>query len=96
MLIDFRERGREGRKEGENTDVLPLVHALTGDQTHNLGMCPDQESNPWPFDLWDEAPTNWATLAMTNIIFLFKKRKRKNTLQWGNSLKTKQTKREGN
>ena len=46
MLIDFRERGREGRKEGENTDVLPLVLALTGDQTHNLGMCPDQESNP--------------------------------------------------
>ena len=47
-LFIFRERGRE---EGEtlmcerNIDRLPLTHALTGDQTHYPGMCPDWESN---------------------------------------------------
>ena len=33
-------------------DQLPLVHTLTEDQTHNLGMCPDQESNQQHFALW--------------------------------------------
>lgn len=23
-------------------------------------MCPDWETNPQPFDVWDQAPTNWA------------------------------------
>ena len=40
LLIDFRERGREEERE---IDHLPLVCAPTGDQTHNLGMCPDLE-----------------------------------------------------
>ena len=47
MLIDFRERGREGEKEGEvhPCDWLPLACALTEeDLTHDSGMCPDQES----------------------------------------------------
>ena len=47
-------------------------------QTHNLSMCPDQESNPWPFGLWDDAPTNWATLA--RAIFLFLKRSVSNSI----------------
>ena len=41
------------------------------DQTRNLGMCPDQESNPRPFSVWDYAPTNWATPARNSF---FKKR----------------------
>ena len=59
----FRERRREREREKnidvrENIDWLPLERAQTGDQTHHLGMCPDQESNTRPFGLWDEAPIN--------------------------------------
>ena len=46
MFIDFRERGREGggerdrgREENRYIDWLPLIHALTGDQTCNLALC---------------------------------------------------------
>ena len=54
MLIDFTGRGRVWGKEAEehrcqretNIDQLPLIHAPTRDQTHNLGTCPDQGSNP--------------------------------------------------
>ena len=62
-----REEGREdlereqGKKSGSKTlmwvrniDWWPFVHALTRDWTCNLGMCSDQESNPWPFCLWDD------------------------------------------
>ena len=51
MRIDFR--GRE-----IIINWLPLICALTWDQTCNPGMCPDQELNPQPFSLWDNAPTN--------------------------------------
>ena len=37
------------------------------DQTRTLGMYPDQESNPQPFGLWDNAPTNWAIAARAQI-----------------------------
>ena len=47
--INVRER---------NTDRLPPVHGPVGDQTHHLGMCPDQESNPQPSDALGNAPTN--------------------------------------
>ena len=46
-----------------NIDWLLPTHATTGDWTHNLGMCPDQESNPQHFGVQDDAPTNWATPA---------------------------------
>ena len=53
MLLETVERGQEERAEREKyqyereTSIgLPLVHALTRDQTHNLGMCSDQELNP--------------------------------------------------
>ena len=40
----FLERVEEREKERErNINQLPCVHALIGDRTHNLGMCPDQE-----------------------------------------------------
>ena len=46
------ERGEGTEKEGEKhlgereaSICLPLVCALTGDRTLNLGMCPDRGSN---------------------------------------------------
>lgn len=48
FLIDFSERGRKRKRERErNIHCLPPVHIPTGDQIHNLDMCPDGESNQW-------------------------------------------------
>ena len=44
-----------------NIDWLPPICTLIGDQTNNLGICPDWESNPLIFGIQDDAPTNWAT-----------------------------------
>ena len=65
------ERGRKGRREEgrrkretsmwETSIGALLVCALTRGRTHNLGMCPDQESNLQSFGPRDDAPTNWAT-----------------------------------
>ena len=57
------ERGRETLIWERNIDQLPLVCDLTKDRICNLVMYPDQESNPWPLSLWDNAPTNWTTSA---------------------------------
>ena len=69
MLIDFREKGiREGKREGEKHQceehplVAPCMHPDEG-LNLNLGLCPDQELNLWPFGLWNDAPTKWTTLA---------------------------------
>ena len=63
ILIDFRERGRAGRKRERNIDWLPLVRAPARGPSCNLGMCFDQESKPQPFTVQDSIPANWATLA---------------------------------
>ena len=48
----FRDREEEREKERErNISQLPLLRALTGEQTCNPHMCPDQESKQWPFSL---------------------------------------------
>ena len=53
-----KEREREEHRCSEkNMDQLPLVCTLTGGKTCNLGMCPDQESNPQSFSLGDNVPT---------------------------------------
>ena len=46
MFIDLKERERERNinVREKHQWVFPTC-ALTRDQTHNLGMCPDQESN---------------------------------------------------
>ena len=45
-LFIFRERGREGEREGEkHQGVVDSSTPLTGDPAHNPGMCPDWESN---------------------------------------------------
>ena len=41
-LFIFRERGREGRREGEKHQyVVASRMSLTGDLASNTGMCPD-------------------------------------------------------
>ena len=45
-LFIFRERGREGEREGEKHHCVVASHvASTGDLAHNAVMCPDWESN---------------------------------------------------
>ena len=56
----FKREGKEKEREEtsmweRNIDWLPSVHAPSGHQTCNPGMCPDWESNQWPFSLLDEA-----------------------------------------
>ena len=36
---------------------LAPMHTPTGDQTDNIGMCPNQELNPQPFGGQNDAPT---------------------------------------
>ena len=49
-LFIFRERRREGERDGEKHQCVVVSHTPpTGDLTHNPGMCPDQESNQRPF-----------------------------------------------
>ena len=50
------ERGRETSMWGRNIDQFPLTGAPTGDLTCNPGLCPDRESQQWPFTLWGNAP----------------------------------------
>ena len=53
--------GRERERERErNIDWLSPICTPTRDWTHNLGMCPDWESNPQPLSAQDSDPTNWA------------------------------------
>ena len=65
MFIDLWERGRKREKHVCEKHWSVASHAFPnrGNQTGNLGMCPDQESDPQPFGAWDDGPTNWATLA---------------------------------
>ena len=49
-LFIFRERGRDGEREGEKQQCVVASHTPpTGDLAHNPGMCPDWESNQQPF-----------------------------------------------
>ena len=51
-----RERDRQTDIDVRNIDwSLPPVHALTGEQTCNLGMCPDRESDLQPVSVWDDS-----------------------------------------
>ena len=51
---------RERKEERErNIDCLPPLCTPTRNRTQ--GTCPDWGSNPPPFGVWDNAPTNWAT-----------------------------------
>ena len=83
MLIDFRERGREGGGEREKCQCerehWSVVSHQTKVWTHNPGMYPDQESNLQPISLWADAPTNWATVARAHLIILITNEKLQET-----------------
>ena len=65
------ERGwRGGRGKGRReTSIGCLLNALTGDQIHNLGMCPDQEMNPQPSSLQDNAQLSHTGQGKIKVIF---------------------------
>ena len=63
MCIDFRDKGKEGKRERNISRLPPTLTLTPGDQTHNLGMCPDWESITQHFGLQVDATTNWATSA---------------------------------
>ena len=49
-LFIFRERGREREIEGEKRQCVVAFHMPpTRELAHSPGMCPDWESNQWPF-----------------------------------------------
>ena len=56
ILFIFRERGREGKREGEKRGWVASCTAPAGDLAHNPGMCPDWESNQQPFGLQGQCP----------------------------------------
>ena len=61
------EEGEGGRERERERDInvrekrymhpngLPLICALNGNWTRNLGMYPDQGWSPQPFGVWDDA-----------------------------------------
>ena len=50
FLFTFRKRGREGEREGKKHQCVVASHTPpTGDLACNPGLCPDWESNQWPF-----------------------------------------------
>ena len=54
LILNREGWGEKERERERNIDELPPISALTGDQTHNLGMCFDQGSKTYK----DDAPTN--------------------------------------
>ena len=51
-LFIFRERGRDGEREGEKHQCVVTSRVpSTGDLAHNPGMCPDWELNQQPSGL---------------------------------------------
>ena len=52
ILFIFRERGREGEREGEKHQCVVAFHVPPiGDLAYNPGLSPDWESNLQPFGL---------------------------------------------
>ena len=50
FIYFFLERGRGWERGGEKHQCVVASRAPpTGDLTRNPGMCPDWESNQWPF-----------------------------------------------
>ena len=49
LNFTFRGRGREEEREGEKYQPAASHTPPIWDLAHNPGMCPDRESNLWPF-----------------------------------------------
>ena len=56
-----RQREKKHQCERETSTGCLLYASWPRNQTCNLGMCPDWESNPQPFSVWDDIPINWTT-----------------------------------
>ena len=66
----FRQRGREGEREGEKHQCLVASHMPpTGDLAPNPGMCPDWELNQQCFGL--KASTQSTEPYQPGLITLF-------------------------
>ena len=61
-LLILKGRQREKHDVRKKHQWVSSVCTLTGNQTCNLGIYPDQGLNPQQFGVWDDTPTNWATL----------------------------------
>lgn len=63
FILIFREREQKKERNINVRKINQLLPVLipTGDQTSNLGTCPDQEWNPEPFSAGDDTPTNQAS-----------------------------------
>ena len=48
-LFIFRDRGRQGEREGEKHQCVVASRTPAGDLAHNPGMCPDWKSNQQTF-----------------------------------------------
>ena len=58
-LFIYRERGREGEREGEKHQCVVATRAPpTGDLARNPGVCPDGESNQRPLGLQASAQSS--------------------------------------
>ena len=57
------EGGRNERGERETPSISHLPHRPLPGTEPQPSMCPDLELNPHFFSLWDDSPTNQATLA---------------------------------
>ena len=77
-LFIFRERGREGEREGEKYQCVVASHvAPTGDLAHNLDMCLDGELNQQLFGLPPmlnplSHTSQGGTMFFTNFFFIAK------------------------
>ena len=58
MFIDFRERERENKKHHVREKISCFPFAPPPGIKPNLGMCPEQRSNPQPFGVREDAPIN--------------------------------------
>ena len=74
-LFIFRERGRDGERKGEKCQCVAISHvAPTGDLARNPGMCPDLESNQWPFG--SQSMLNPLSYTSQGCLYIFRERER--------------------
>ena len=70
-LFIFREKGREGEREGEEHQCVVASHMPpTGDLAHSPSMCPNWESNWWPFH--SQACVQSSELHQPGLMWLFR------------------------
>lgn len=74
LILEREEQVREGEGEeywwrGETLIASFLHTPQPRDRTCSLDKCPDQELNPRPYTLLEDAPTTWVTQAVAGGLF---------------------------